>query len=37
VSHVDLEMGWAWPIAFDDRGWAMALGHDLVVVHRPAA
>jgi hypothetical protein len=36
VSHVDLQMGWAWPIAFDDRGWAMALGHDLVVVHRRA-
>jgi hypothetical protein len=37
VSHVDRQMGWAWPIAFDDHGWAMALGHDLVVVHRHAA
>ena len=37
VTHVDRRNGWAWPIAFDDAGWAMALGHVLVVVHRPAA
>jgi hypothetical protein len=36
VSHVDCHMGWSWPIAFDDAGWAMALGHDLVAVHRAA-
>ena len=32
VSDVDRQMGWSWPIAFDDAGWAMALGHDPVVV-----
>ncbi len=36
VTHVDRLNGWAWPIAFDDSGWAMALGHVLVVVHRRA-
>jgi hypothetical protein len=34
VTHVDRGDGWAWPIAFDDTGWAMALGHELVAVHR---
>ena len=28
--------GWAWPVAYDDTGWAMALGHDLVAVIRTA-
>jgi hypothetical protein len=37
LTHVDRHAGWAWPVAFDDTGWAMALGHDLVVVHRDAA
>jgi hypothetical protein len=37
VAHVDCNTGWAWPVAFDDAGWAMALGNDLVVVHRAAA
>jgi hypothetical protein len=37
VTHVDRNKGWAWPVAFDDAGWAMALGNDLVVVHRAAA
>ena len=37
VSHVELRPGWAWPIAADDQGWAMALGHRLVEVLRPAA
>jgi hypothetical protein len=36
VAHVDRRDGWAWPVAFDDTGWAMALGHDLVAVHRAA-
>ena len=36
VTHVDRHNGWSWPIAFDDAGWAMALGHDLVFVHRAA-
>jgi hypothetical protein len=36
VTHIDRRNGWAWPVAFDDAGWAMALGHDLVTVHRAA-
>jgi hypothetical protein len=36
VAHIDRRNGWAWPVAFDDAGWAMALGHDPVAVHRPA-
>jgi hypothetical protein len=36
VAHVDRRDGWAWPVAFDDAGWAIALGHDLVAVHRAA-
>jgi hypothetical protein len=36
VVHVDRAAGWAWPVAFDDSGWAMALGHHLVAVHRAA-
>ena len=34
VTHIDRLSGWAWPVAFDDAGWAMALGHDLVLVQR---
>jgi hypothetical protein len=34
VRHVDRGDGWAWPVAFDDAGWAMALGHQLVAVDR---
>ena len=37
VAHVDRQAGWAWPIAFDGEGWAMALGHGLVLVDRAAA
>jgi len=37
VTHVDCRVGWMWPIAFDDAGWAMALGPDLVVVQRAGA
>jgi hypothetical protein len=36
VTHVDRGNGWAWPVAFDDAGWAMALGDVLVTVHRAA-
>jgi len=32
VSHVDRLAGWAWPVAYDDGGWAMALGHQAVVL-----
>jgi hypothetical protein len=37
VTRVDRNQGWAWPVAFDDTGWAMALGNDLVLVDRAAA
>ena len=36
VSHVDRRDGWAWPVASDDTGWAIALGHNLIAVHRAA-
>ncbi len=36
VTHIDRRNGWAWPVAFDDTGWAMALGHSLVAVRRAA-
>lgn len=34
VAHIERHPGWAWPIAFDDNGWAIALGHDLIAVER---
>jgi hypothetical protein len=36
VTHVARRDGWAWPVAFGDAGWAIALSHELVVVHRAA-
>ena len=36
VTHVDRGAGWAWAVAFDDTGWAMALGDDVVVLGRAA-
>ena len=33
IVRVERRDGWAWPIACDDTGWAIALGHDLVVSH----
>jgi hypothetical protein len=36
VARVDRREGWAWPVAFDGAGWAMALGHELVSVDRAA-
>jgi hypothetical protein len=36
VAYIDRRDGWAWPVAFDGAGWAIALGHELVVIH-PAA
>ena len=35
VRHVDRRPGWAWAVASDDTGWAMALDHHLVDVLRP--
>ena len=31
ITRVEHRDGWAWPIACDDAGWAIALSHDLVV------
>ena len=27
-------LGWAWPVATDGTGWAIALGHNLVTASR---
>ena len=37
ITRVDRRDGWAWPIATDGSGWAIALGHHLINVHRTAA
>ena len=37
ITHVECRDGWAWPIAVDGTGWAIALGHQLMDVHRTAA
>ena len=36
VTHIDRRDGWAWPVAYDDAGWAIALGDDEVQVLRAA-
>ena len=36
VEHVEHFDGWAWPVAYDGAGWAMALGGDVVLVARAA-
>ena len=36
VAHIDREVGWSWPVAFDDSGWAIALGGGLLRVDRAA-
>ena len=37
ITDVDRRAGWAWPIAIDGSGWAIALDHRLIDVHRTAA
>ncbi len=37
VTHVVRGPGWAWPVAADDNGWAIALDHHMVAVWRDAA
>jgi hypothetical protein len=37
ITFVDRRDGWAWPIAADDTGWAIALDHRLIDVNRMAA
>ncbi len=36
VENVVRFDGWAWPVASDGAGWAMALGGDIVLVARAA-
>ena len=36
VDHVDREAGWAWPVASDGVGWAMALGDAVMILDRAA-
>jgi hypothetical protein len=36
IDHVDRREGWAWPVAFDGAGWAMALGGHVVITRRAA-
>ena len=37
ITDVDRRAGWAWPIAVDGSGWAIALDHRLIDVHVDAA
>ena len=37
IAYVDRHDGWAWPIAGDGAGWAIALAHDPITVRRRAA
>jgi hypothetical protein len=34
ITHVEHGAGWAWPIAADGTGWAIALGRQLIDVDR---
>lgn len=37
ITNVDRRAGWAWPVAVDGTGWAIALDHYTVHVDRDAA
>ena len=37
ITAVERMPGWAWPIAADGTGWAIALDHVLINVQRQAA
>ena len=37
IARVDRRDGWAWPVAADGTGWAIALNNELIDVHRDAA
>jgi hypothetical protein len=37
ITHVHQGDGWAWPIAADNTGWAIALDRQLIDVQREAA
>jgi hypothetical protein len=34
ITLVERREGWAWPIAVDGTGWAIALGHHMIDVDR---
>ena len=34
ITNVERRDGWAWPVAADGTGWAIALGHQLINVQR---
>lgn len=34
IARVDRRDGWAWPIAADDTGWAIALAHEPILIER---
>ncbi len=34
ITRIDRNAGWSWPVALDGNGWAMALPHGLISVHR---
>ena len=36
ITRVDRKEGWAWPVAVDGTGWALALDHRVIGVHRGA-
>ncbi|HET9667951.1 MAG TPA: hypothetical protein VFP09_14385 [Desertimonas sp.] len=37
ITNVERSDGWAWPLAADGTGWAIALGHELIDVDRRTA
>jgi hypothetical protein len=37
ITRVDRRAGWAWPVAADGTGWAIALDHRLIDVSHAAA
>jgi hypothetical protein len=37
ITNISRRDGWAWPIAADGTGWAIALDHRLIDVSRVAA
>jgi hypothetical protein len=36
ITRVERRDGWAWPVAADDTGWAIALDRYLIPVYRAA-
>jgi hypothetical protein len=35
IAKVTRRAGWAWPIATDGTGWAIALDHHVIRISRP--